>query len=56
LVGKSFHDQRALDDTIIAIDGTPNKSALGANALLGVSMAFAVACAKADEIPLYAKL
>lgn len=56
LVGKSFHDQRALDDTIIAIDGTPNKSALGANALLGISMAFAVACAKADEIPLYAKL
>ncbi len=56
LVGKSFADQRALDDAILALDGTPNKSALGANALLGVSMAFAVATAKADGIPLYAKL
>ena len=56
LIGKSFADQRALDDAILALDGTPNKSALGANALLGVSMAFAVATAKADGIPLYAKL
>ena len=56
LVGQSFADQRALDDAILALDGTPNKSSLGANALLGVSMAFAVATAKADGIPLYAKL
>lgn len=56
LVGQSFVDQRSLDTAIITLDGTPNKSTLGANALLGVSMAFAVATAKADRIPLYAKL
>lgn len=56
LIGQSFVDQRSLDTTIITLDGTPNKSTLGANALLGVSMAFAVATAKADRIPLYAKL
>src|SRR5258705_5290034 len=38
-------DQRSLDDTMIALDGTPTKSRLGANALLGVSMAFAHAAA-----------
>ncbi len=44
LEGKKF-DQRALDDTMIKIDGTENKSRLGANAILGVSMAFARASA-----------
>lgn len=56
LVDKSFADQRTLDDAILELDGTPNKSSLGANAFLGVSMAFAVATAKSDGIPLYAKL
>ncbi len=56
LIGNSYVDQRALDTTILALDGTPNKSLLWANALLGVSMAFAVATAKSDGIPLYTKL
>jgi enolase len=50
--GKAF-DQRALDQALIALDGTPTKSRLGANALLGVSMAAARAGAAADGIPLY---
>ena len=50
--GKTF-DQRTLDRTLIALDGTPTKSRLGANALLGVSMAAARAGAAADGIPLY---
>jgi enolase len=52
LVGKAF-DQRSLDTAMIALDGTPNKGALGANALLGISMAFAHAVAAAEGIPLY---
>ncbi len=48
------HDQRSLDDQMIALDGTPTKSRLGANALLGVSMAFAKATAAATGQPLYA--
>ena len=56
LVGKPFADQRVLDNAILVLDGTPNKSSLGANALLGVSMAFAVATAQSDGVPLYAKL
>ena len=40
-------DQRAIDDAMIALDGTPNKGRLGANALLGVSMALARAAAAA---------
>ena len=50
------HDQRSLDDAMIALDGTPTKSRLGANALLGVSMAFAKAAAAASGQPLYAHL
>jgi enolase len=46
-------DQRALDDAMIALDGTPTKSRLGANALLGVSMAAARAEAAAEKGPLY---
>jgi enolase len=50
------HDQRSLDEQMIALDGTPAKSRLGANALLGVSMAFAKASALASGLPLYAHL
>ena len=39
IVGREFDTQRALDEALIALDGTPTKSRLGANALLGVSMA-----------------
>lgn len=46
-------DQNQLDALMIALDGTPNKSRLGANAILGVSMAFAVAIAKTNKMPLY---
>jgi enolase len=49
-------DQRALDQTMIALDGTSTKSRLGANALLGVSMAFAHASAAAARTPLYRHL
>ncbi len=46
-------DQRTLDRAMIALDGTPTKSRLGANALLGVSMAFARAAAAAADQPLH---
>ena len=49
-------DQRSLDQTLIDLDGTPTKSRLGANAILGVSMAFAHAGAASNRIPLYAHL
>jgi enolase len=49
-------DQRAIDSRLIALDGTPTKSRLGANALLGVSMAVARAAAAAADRPLYAHL
>jgi len=49
-------DQRALDRAMIALDGTPTKSRLGANAILGVSMAFARAVATTAKQPLYAYL
>jgi enolase len=49
----SVIDQKALDDKMIAIDGTPNKSKLGANAILGVSMAACKAAAIAKGVPLY---
>src|SRR6266480_6915253 len=53
IVGREFDTQRALDDALIALDGTPAKSRLGANALLGVSMAAAKAAAAAAGRPLY---
>jgi enolase len=53
LKGMDVKDQRALDDKMIALDGTPNKSKLGANAILGVSMAASRAAADAKGIPLY---
>jgi enolase len=55
LVGQPL-DQRGIDEKMIALDGTPAKSRLGANALLGVSMATARAAALASKRPLYAHL
>ena len=49
---KSF-DQRSLDEGLIKLDGTENKDKLGANAILGVSMAFAKAVAISSNKPLY---
>ena len=46
-------DQVALDDILLEIDGTPNKANLGANAILGVSLAVAKAAAMSSELPLY---
>jgi enolase len=51
--GLSATDQAALDRKLIALDGTPNKSRLGANAILGVSLATAHAVAESAEMPLY---
>src|SRR5689334_5138300 len=53
LVGKEFDNQGALDNTLIELDGTPNKSRLGANAILAVSLAFARAQANEKGVPLY---
>ena len=53
LLGMDVFDQRGIDECMIRMDGTPNKSHLGANAILGVSMAVARAAADALEIPLY---
>ncbi|MCF8018849.1 MAG: phosphopyruvate hydratase [Vallitaleaceae bacterium] len=53
LIGMNVIDQRLLDETMIALDGTDNKSKLGANAILGVSMAAARAAAEALGLPLY---
>jgi enolase len=56
IIGYDAMDQAGLDRTMIDIDGTENKSRLGANAILGVSMAAARAAADACEIPLYRHL
>jgi enolase len=53
LVGYDAEDQRELDDKMIELDGTPNKSRLGANSILGVSLAVAKAAADARGLPLY---
>ena len=53
LKGDCVLDQRAIDYKMLALDGTPTKSKLGANAILGVSLAAAQAAAKALNIPLY---
>ncbi len=53
VVGMDASDQAALDRRMIDLDGTPAKSKLGANAILGVSLAAAKAAAKAHELPLY---
>ena len=56
LRGKSVFDQVALDRAMLDLDGTPNKAELGANAILGVSLALVRAAAHARGIPLYAYL
>src|SRR5882672_10878417 len=53
LVGEDADDQAYLDQLLIGLDGTPNKKNLGANALLGVSIAVAKAAAEAHALPLY---
>ncbi len=53
LIGEEITDQRYLDQLMIDLDGTPNKSKLGANAILGVSMAIAKAAAEECGMPLY---
>ena len=53
LRGCNVYDQRSLDRLMIELDGTPTKSNLGANAILGVSLAIAKAAAKACGMPLY---
>ena len=53
LKGDCVFDQRAIDYKMLALDGTPTKSKLGANAILGVSLATAQAAAKALNMPLY---
>ena len=53
LVGARATDQVAIDETLRELDGTPNKSRLGANAILGVSLATARAAALEAEVPLY---
>jgi enolase len=56
LVGLDAMDQKAIDYEMIELDGTPNKSSLGANAILGVSLAVAKAAANYEERPLYRHL
>ncbi len=56
LKGSSADDQAALDKKLIDLDGTPNKGRLGANALLGVSMAASRAMAVEQKIPVYERL
>ncbi len=54
LMGKDAEDQAGLDEAMIKLDGTPNKSRLGANAILAVSLAAAKAQAISRKLPLYA--
>jgi enolase len=53
LVGMDALDQSGVDQAMLALDGTPNKGKLGANAILGVSLAVARAAANAVDLPLY---
>src|SRR2546429_5591061 len=53
LIGLDPRDQEAIDQLMIELDGTPNKAKLGANAILGVSMAVAKAAAELSKLPLY---
>ena len=56
VVGRDVFDQSGLDDALISLDGTPGKSRLGANAILGTSMAVAQAAANARRLPLFESL
>ena len=53
IIGFDATDQRLVDQALIALDGTPNKAKLGANAILGTSLAVAYAAAGSLELPLY---
>ena len=53
IIGKSVFDQKKIDKLMIELDGTPNKANLGANAILGVSLATAKAASNEKKIPLY---
>ena len=53
VIGMEATDQRAIDEFLIELDGTPNKGRLGANAILGVSLAVAKAAAESCELTLY---
>ncbi len=53
LLGFDAADQAGIDDVLLELDGTPNKGELGANAILGVSLACAHAAASSHELPLY---
>jgi len=53
LIGQAATDQTGIDQLLIDLDGTPNKAHLGANALLGISLAVAQAAAAAQNLPLY---
>src|SRR6187397_2938587 len=53
LLGYDASDQRAIDQLMLDLDGTPDKSGLGANAILGVSLAVAKAAADSAELPLF---
>ena len=53
LLNSNFNNQKELDQILIKLDGTPNKSNLGANSILAVSMAFSKACSRSKNIPLF---
>ena len=53
IIGENVFDQKYIDDEMIKLDGTPNKSKLGANSILGVSLAIARAAANSLQMPLY---
>ena len=53
IVGNSVFEQKQIDSLMIELDGTPNKSKLGANAILGVSLAISKAAANEQSLPLY---
>lgn len=56
IIGRSPNEQKALDELMLELDGSPTKSRLGANAILGVSLALAKAAAASLRLPLYAYL
>jgi enolase len=56
LIGYNALDQKVIDELMLEVDGTPNKGRLGANAILGISMAVAHAAAASSGLPLYAYL
>ena len=56
VIGMEASDQKALDEKMIALDGTENKARLGANAILGISLAVCRAAALSEGIPLYAHI